>query len=102
MTELIQEQLAGLFNKPVVEYESGIHQSPDFNWAAQKPILYRELWTDGTRIAAVDMGAGRDLFYDGVAWHYAKHGIFLKDWVFVTDYYGYPDGGVFKKVGGGK
>lgn len=80
-------------------YEKEKHGTEaDYDWLADgRPILYNELIRVGRLIGAVDMGKGLDLFWDGKQWHVAKYGVFTEKYVFVTDYYGFPQGALFER-----
>src|SRR5258708_5706018 len=49
-------------------------------------------------IGCFDCGHGHDMLWLRDEWKITKQGIFEKDYVFLSDYYGYPEGALFKRI----
>lgn len=95
------ESLAEELGRKVVIFDQAKHRDdPNYNWIAEgSPILLKKLVESDEAVGYVDMGEGLDILYDNkIGWQSAKHGVFNGDFVFVTDFYGFPEGGLFKRI----
>lgn len=69
---------------PVVDREVETAQFPDLGCA--------------DIIGCFDVAYGWLCLWDGTEWHIGKQEVVTKDWVFLADYHGFPDGRIYKQV----